>query len=209
MVCLQLQTCCVFVVFIKHKSIMNSQKINLRFVALAGIILIAAFSRIVPHMPNFSPLGAIGLFGAAHFNKKWQAILIPICATFLSDLFINNVIYPQYYPTFTWLSTGFYWQYAAYILITLVAFFIFKKVSTATVVIGALASSTIFFLVSNFGCWPGNYYPQNFGGLMQCYTAGVPFIQGTIVGDLFYSAVMFGGFALAQKRFMVLQPVFA
>ena len=186
---------------------MNSQKINLRFLALAGIILLAAFSRIVPHMPNFSPLGAIGLFGAAHFNKKWQAILIPISATFLSDLFINNVIYAQYYPTFTWLSTGFYWQYAAYILITLVAFFIFKKVNTATLVIGALASSAIFFLVSNFGCWSGNYYPQNFGGLMQCYTAGVPYIQGTMLGDLFYSAIMFGGFALAQKRFMVLQPV--
>ncbi len=188
---------------------MNSQKINLRFLALTAIILLAAFSRIVPHMPNFSPLGAIGLFGAAHFNKKWQAILIPLAATFLSDLFINNVIYAQYYPTFTWLSTGFYWQYGAYILITLVAFIIFKKVNTTTVLTGALASTTIFFLVSNFGCWPGNFYPQNGAGLMQCYAAGVPFIKGTIFGDLFYSAVMFGGFALAQKRFTILQPAHA
>jgi hypothetical protein len=185
---------------------MNSQKINLRFAVLAGIILVAAFSRMVPHMPNFSPLGAIGLFGAAHFSKKWQAILIPLAATFLSDLFINNVIYGQYYPTFTWLSEGFYWQYGAYVLITLVAFFIFKKVNVATALTGALASSAIFFLVSNFGCWPGNFYPQNFGGLMQCYAAGVPFAQGTILGDLFYSAVMFGGFALAQQRFAFLQP---
>jgi hypothetical protein len=74
------------------------------------------------------------------------------------------------------------------------------------VLTGALASSAIFFLVSNFGCWPGNFYPQNFGGLMQCYAAGIPFIKGTMLGDLFYSAAMFGGFALAQKRFTVLQP---
>jgi hypothetical protein len=184
---------------------MNSQKINLRFVALTLIILLAAFSRIVPHMPNFSPLGAIGLFGAAHFSKKWQAILIPLAATFLSDLFINNVIYGQYYPTFTWLSEGFYWQYGAYVLITLVGFIIFKKINVATVLTGTLASTAIFFLVSNFGCWPGNFYPQTGAGLMQCYAAGVPFIKGTMMGDLFYSAVMFGGFALAQKRFTVLQ----
>jgi hypothetical protein len=186
---------------------MNSQKINLRFIALTAIILVAAFSRLVPHMPNFSPLGAIGLFGAAHFNKKWQAILIPLAATFISDLFINNVIYAQYYPTFTWLSTGFYWQYGAYILITLIGFFIFKKVNTKTVLTGALASSVIFFLVTNFGCWPGNFYPQNFGGLMQCYAAGIPFIKGTILGDLFYSAVMFGGFAFFQKNVPALQTV--
>ena len=122
-------------------------------------------------------------------------------------MFINNVIYAQYYPTFTWLSEGFYWQYGAYILITLTAFFIFKKVNTASVLTGALASSAIFFLVTNFGCWPGNFYPQNFGGLMQCYAAGVPFIQGTILGDLFYSAVMFGAFAFFQKNVPALQTV--
>jgi hypothetical protein len=186
---------------------MNTQKINLRFIALTAIILLAAFSRIIPHMPNFSPLGAIGLFGAAYFSKKWHAILIPLAATFLSDLFINNVIFAQHYPTFTWFSTGFYWQYGAYVLVTIVAFFIFKKVKVATVLTGALASSVIFFLVTNFGCWPGNYYPQNFEGLMQCYAAGIPFIQGTILGDLFYSSVMFGAFALVQNRFKVLQPI--
>jgi hypothetical protein len=200
---------------------MNSQKINLRFLALTAIILLAALSRIVPHIPNFSPLGAIGLFGAAHFNKKWQAILIPLAATFISDLFISNVIYGQGTPGFDWLYEGFYWQYGAYVLITLVAFFIFKKVNTTTVFTGALTSSAIFFLVSNFGCWPGNYYPQNFGGLMQCYAAGLPFANGstlynllhdaslfgTLLGDLFYSALMFGAFAFFQKRYTVLQPI--
>ena len=69
----------------------NSSKLNLRFTVLVAIILLAAFSRIIPRMPDFSPLGAIGLFGAAYFQKKWHAFLIPIAATWLSDLFINNV----------------------------------------------------------------------------------------------------------------------
>ena len=52
---------------------MTEKKINLRFTVLVALILLCAFSRMIPHMPNFSPLGAIGIFGAAYFTKKWQA----------------------------------------------------------------------------------------------------------------------------------------
>ena len=184
---------------------MTTEKINLRFSILTGIIVLAAFSRIIPHMANFSPLGAIGIFGAAHFSKKWQALFIPLAATWLSDLFINNVIYAKYYPTFTWFAQGFYWQYAAYLLIVIAGFFIMKKVNPTRVLFGALTSSAIFFIVSNFGCWPGSTYPQNFAGLMQCYVAGLPFVGGTLLGDLFYCAAMFGSFAYVQKQFPALR----
>lgn len=183
-------------------------KINFRFSVLTGIILLAAFSRIIPHPANFSPLGAIALFGAAHFSKKWQVLLIPIAATWLSDLFINNVIYAEYYSQFTWFYDGFYWQYLSYIFIALIAMPIFKKVTKERVLLGALASTFIFFLISNVGCFVGNsYYPQNFMGLMNCYVAGIPFIKGTLLGDLFYSAVLFGGFAFAQYKLPVLRSV--
>jgi hypothetical protein len=185
---------------------MTEQKINLRFSLLTALILLCAFSRIIPHIPNFSPLGAIGLFGAAHFSKKWQAFLIPIAATWLSDLFINNVIYAQYYPKFTWFYEGFYWQYGSYLLITLTGLGILNKINIPKVLTGTLASSAIFFLVSNFGCWIGSTtYPQNFGGLITCYAAGIPFLKGTLLGDLFYSGVLFGTFALAQYKFPVLR----
>lgn len=181
----------------------EDNKIYLRFGVLASMILLAAFSRIIPHMPNFSPLGAIGLFGAAYFTKKWQAFLIPIAATWLSDLFINNVIYGQYYPRFTWFYEGFYWQYGSYLLITLAGLAIMKKVSPQRIIAGALCSSAIFFLISNFGCWPA--YPQTPEGLMACYAAGLPFLKGTLLGDLFYSVLLFGTFAFAQNRFPVLR----
>jgi len=185
---------------------MTEQKINLRFSVLTALILLCAFSRIIPHMPNFSPLGAIGLFGAAYFSKKWQVFLIPIAATWLSDLFINNVIYGQYYPEFTWFYQGFYWQYGSYLLIALAGILIFKKVNSQRVIAGALTSTAIFFLVSNFGCWIGSTtYPQNFGGLMTCYAAGIPFLKGTLLGDLVYSGVLFGTFTLAQHQFPALR----
>ena len=181
---------------------MNSNKISLRTITLIGLIILAAFSRIIPHIPNFSPLGAIGVFGVAHFSKKWLGILIPITATWLSDLFINNVIYAQYYPKFTWFYNGFFWQYGSYILIALAAIFILKKVTVQNVLAGALASTAIFFLVSNFGVWFSSTttYPHTFSGLMTCYAAGIPFIKGTILGDLFYAAVLFGSYAYAQYK---------
>lgn len=185
---------------------MNPNKINIRLVVLAAIILLAAFSRLIPHIPNFSPLGAIGLFGAAFFTKKWQAFLIPIAATWLSDLFINNVIYAQYYPKFTWFYEGFYWQYGSYLLIALAGLLIFKKVNLTRVILGAFTSTAIFFMVSNLGCFPNNpSYPQSFGGLMTCYVAGIPFLKGTLLGDLCYSGVLFGSFALLEQKFSVLR----
>ncbi|NOT77145.1 MAG: hypothetical protein HOP08_19650 [Cyclobacteriaceae bacterium] len=179
---------------------------NLRNGVLALMILLAAFSRIIPHMSNFSPLGAIGLFGAAYFTRKWQAFLIPILATWLSDLFINNVIYAQYYPTFTWFYEGFFWQYGSYLLITAVGFLILNKVNPGRILGAALCSSAIFFLISNFGVWLGStFYSQSLGGLTLCYAAGIPYLKGTLLGDLFYCGVLFGTFALAKRQFPVLQ----
>jgi hypothetical protein len=185
---------------------MKTEKINSRFSVLALMIVLAAFSRIIPHMPNLSPLDAIGLFGAAYFRKKWQAFLIPLSAVWLSDLFINNVIYAQYYHSFTWFYEGFYWQYEAYILITLFGLGLFRKVNATRVIGGAMCSSLIFFFISNYSCWPGNpNYSQNINGLLSCYAAGIPYYKGTLLGDLLYAGILFGGFALVQSRIPALR----
>jgi hypothetical protein len=206
-ICLQKDMLFLFFYFSKKKlkNNMTTQKINLRFTVITSLILLAAASRLLP-IHNFSPLGAIALFGAAHFAKKWQAIVIPLLATWLSDLFINNVIYARFYPTFTWFYDGFYWQYASYILIAVVAFFILKKVNVKNVLIGALSSTVIFFVISNFGVWMSSTaYPHTFSGLMACYTAAIPFANGSLTSDLFYAAILFGSFALAQKQLPVLK----
>jgi hypothetical protein len=180
----------------------QTNKINLRTSVLVGLILITAFSRLVPHMANFSPLGAIGLFGAAHFQKKHQSFLIPLAAVWISDLVINNIFYSAYYTSFTFFYSGFYWQYGSYVLITLAGIFLLKTISIKNLFLAALTSTLLFFTITNLGCWLGSQvYPQDLTGLMVCYTAGIPFIKGTFLGDLFYSGVLFGTFYLLEQRF--------
>lgn len=185
---------------------MTKNKIDLRISVIAALILIVALSRLIPAMHNFSPLGALGLFGAAFFKRKSLAFIIPIAAIWLSDVLVNNILYASYYPSFTWFYDGFYWQYGSYLLIALIGLFIFKKVNTGRVVVGALAATALFFLVSNFGAWVSSpLYPKTLPGLMTCYAAGIPFIKGTLLGNLLYSGVLFGSFVLLQKKFPVLQ----
>lgn len=177
------------------------QKLNLKFPVLCVLLLLAIASRLIPHPANFAPMGAMALFGSAYFNRKYLALFLPIFATWISDLFINNVIYAQYYPKFTWFYEGFYWQYGTYVLIGLLGLVIFKKVNFKRILAGGLVSTILFFMISNFGCWIGSTtYPQNFGGLMECYAMGIPFLKGTLLGDLFYCGVLFGSFEFIKIK---------
>jgi hypothetical protein len=187
---------------------MNSTTINLKFITLISLVILAAFSRLIPHMPNFSPLGAVALFSAAYFSKKWQALFIPIAAVWLSDLVINNVIYAEYNPTFTFFTEGFYWTYGSYILIALVGMQLFKKVTPSRVLGGALASTLIFFFVSNLGCYFFDpLYSSDFAGLVNCYIAGIPFVKATFLGDLFYATLLFGAYELFIQRALKLKAI--
>ena len=74
------------------------QPIILRTSIIIGMILFAAFSRLLPHPPNVTPISAMALFGAAYFGKKYWAILIPLAALWLSNLVLNNIVYAQMFP---------------------------------------------------------------------------------------------------------------
>ncbi len=185
---------------------MEKSKINIRFGVLVLIVLLAAFSRLIPHPPNFAPIGAMSLFGAAYFSRKYLAFVVPIVAMWLSDLLLNNVIYGQYFDHFVWFYNGFYWTYAAFIFIGLIGFGLLKKVRPVNLLIASLSASVVFFLVSNFGVWAsGTMYPNTFSGLMSCYAAGLPFFKNTIMGDLAYSGALFGIFEVIQYKVPVLK----
>lgn len=202
-----------------------NRKINVQSGVLALIILLVAFSRLVPMPLNFSPLAAMALFGAAHFSSRWKAFVIPLIATWASDLVINNTVYSGYYSEFVWFYSGFYWQYGGYALIVLFGTLLYaKNISAVKVVGGALGSGLIFFIVSNFGVWassalmipalgasplvsefgawaPAFTYTPDLSGLITCYAAAIPFYKGTLLGDMFYCVLLFGGYYLLQRRF--------
>ena len=180
---------------------MKANKLDLRFSVMTLMILLAAMSRLLPHPPNFAPIGGMALFGAAYFNKRYWAFLVPIISMWISDLVLNNVVYAQYFNRFVWFYGGSLFTYGAFALIVLFGMLSLKKIRLPNLIASALGSSVIFFLVSNFGVWfSGAMYPKTVSGLLACYTAGIPFFHNTILGDLVYTGVLFGVFALCVRK---------
>lgn len=182
------------------------KKINLRFRVLSLMLLTAAFSRLLPHPPNFAPIGTMALFGAAYFSKKHIALILPILTMWLSDLVINNVIFAQYFDGFTLFYQGFYWTYGAFAVISILGFFLLKNINIKNITIASTLAALLFFLISNFGVWQsGTMYPKTIAGLAACYNAGLPFFKNTLFGNLVYSAILFGAFELAQYKYYSLR----
>lgn len=167
---------------------------------IIGIIIVAAFGRLIPHPLNFAPIGAMALFGGHYFEKKWQAFAVSAGSWWLSDLVLNNFLYNRYFTGFTLLSTSFITVAISLIIIILIAKLVIKKVTIFNVLSGSLMASLTFFLITNFGSYI-ELYPQNIIGLEAAYDAGIPYFKNTILGDLVYSAIIFGIYQLffAQK----------
>ena len=178
---------------------MINSKNNFYFVL--GLILIAAFARIIPHYPNFTPLCAIALFGAKYFNNRYLAFIVPIIALWFSDIIINNFILSQYFDGFTLFYSGFYWQYGSFILIALLGRKTLKNLSFLKLIGVSISSSLLFFIISNFGVWvSGSFYSKDIMGLIACYIAAIPFYFGTLSGSIFYSFFLFGSYEILSKK---------
>lgn len=162
---------------------------------LCLLILTAALCRLLPHWPNFTPIGAMALFGAAYFPRKVLAFIVPVLALYLSDLLLNNWVYGEYYEQFTWAISPY--VYGAFALIVLIGFALRGRSRPLPIVGAALSASMVFFLITNFGAWLADpIYTKDLPGLLAAYTAGLPFFWNTVAGDLFFSGALFGGYAL-------------
>lgn len=180
-----------------------------QFGFFTALILLAAFSRFLPHPVNFSPLMAVCMFAGAHFSKKHIGIGVALGTVFLTDVVLNNTIYAQFVDGFTLFYKGFLWQYAAYMLIGILATVVYsKKITLLNVPAGAIGSGVLFFVLSNFGVWvSGTTYPPTWPGLVACYTAGLPFLKATLLSNVAYSTLLFGGVYLAQYQAKSLRPL--
>jgi hypothetical protein len=172
-----------------------SALMNARILALLAAIVAAAALRLVPHPPNFSPIGAMALFSGAYLGRRGAiALAAPLGALLLSDLVLG---FYRGMPT----------VYFSVALVVLIGALSLKRVSPVRIGAAALASSLLFFVLTNFGMWlSSGFYPRTLVGLEACYVAAIPFFQNTLAGDLFYSAVLFGGFALLERSVPALRP---
>jgi hypothetical protein len=150
------------------------------------IILLAACLRLLPHAPNFTPIAAMALFGGYYLPKRY-ALALPLLAMVLSDVFLG------FHATIPFV-------YGSFILSGMIGMTMKKHPSFLAVGASTLLSSVLFFLLTNFGVWvSGTLYAKNASGLAEAYLMGIPFFRNTVCGDLFYTLVFFGGYAVFRK----------
>ena len=159
-----------------------------RLLVLLFAILAAALLRLVPHPPNFTPIGAMALFSGAYLGRRWLAFAAPIAALLISDLILG-------------FYEGMLFQYAATLLAVVIGWAVLSSHRGMLRIAGAaVASAVLFFVISNFGVWAtGTMYPHDLAGFGAAYIAAIPFFQNSLAGDLFFSALLFGGLALAER----------
>ncbi len=192
---------------------MKKEKVNFRFLILFVLILAVACFRFIKMPPNFSPVTGMALFGAAYFSRKYLAFLVPFLVLWISNLVLDNIFYAQYYDGFQWFSQPF--VFGGFAVIVILGLVILKKVNIYRIIGASIAASILFFLISNFGSWLGSsMYTKDFGGLLMCYAAGIPFISNpgaehyfflnSVIGDLMFTGGLFGAFELIKLQFPTL-----
>ena len=148
-----------------------------------GLILILAFSRLIPHPPNFTPIIAVAIMSGYFFKNIYLSIVVIALSMLTTDIIIGfhtNMI-------FVYLSLFF-------IVIT---FFKFNyKIKLSNLFIFGFAGSIVFYIISNFGVWLlSGMYEISLAGMAECYIAAIPFFKNTLFSTIIFS---YGAF-LANK----------
>jgi hypothetical protein len=175
-----------------------SKNSSVRLTVVGMMIVAAAAVRLatLPY-PNVQPITAMALFGGACLSRRWLAFAVPLGAMLATDLIIG-------FHSTMWAVYGCFALF--------VVFGQWLRTRRKPLVIAGVAatSSFVFFLVTNFAAWLGSgFYPQNFLGLMEAYTAGLAFynVEGTqmsfflnqFCGDMIFATLLFGGLACVEK----------
>ena len=163
-----------------------------KYIAITILIALGIATRFLPHVPNFTAVGAIAIFSGRYLNKK-LAWALPLLAMFISDIFIGFYSAP--------MMISVYLSFALMVLLGHLT----QARSGAWVGINTVAGSLAFYIITNFAVWAfGTMYTHNFSGLIQSYYLALPFFRSTLISDLIYTTLLVGGYEaiqyLASKR---------
>ena len=152
------------------------------------MIVIAAALRVAPHPWNFTPIGAMALFSGAILKDRRLAFAFPLLALFAGDLFIG------FYKLMPVIC-------ASFLVSVAIGLWLRDRRTVARISLATLLGAAQFFIITNFAIWASasSAYPHTRAGLLTCYFAGIPFFWNTLAGDAIYAALLFGGFALAER----------
>ena len=146
-------------------------------------------ARLLPHAPGFVPVAASALFAGRMLRIPALAVIVPLLAMALSNAAL---------PSEDWRIALV--LFAAMAVPALVG--MLSRRYRGAVAIGAamVSCSLFFFAASNFAVWAfSGLYALNLQGLTECYVAALPFLDKTVLGDLFWTAILFGGAWAVQR----------
>jgi len=173
-------------------------------IVVAGLMRIPNAAQITP-WSNFSPIGAMALFGGAYFTKIWKAFLFPLLTLFLGDLAISVFIFHGKYG---FIYGGWYWIYGIFLLIVLLGRLIIRKVTIKNVIMASVSAAVLHWLLADLTMWiigatdlrSMTPLSRDIHGLTQCYAQGFPLMKNFLAGTLVYSGIMFGAYEWIKKR---------
>tara|TARA_Y100000385_G_C12952923_1_gene576284 strand:+ start:225 stop:788 length:564 start_codon:yes stop_codon:yes gene_type:complete len=151
-----------------------------------------------PQIPNFTALGAVALFGAFYL-KKIQSIVIPLIILWISDLVLNNIVYSEYYTSFSFFGDP--WVNVGFLATIMIGWYFLKKLSIKSLLGASLIGAFVFFLITNFSSWLTlDLYPKNLEGLLTSYIKGIPFFRNAFLGNVFFSSILFGSYYFIKNK---------
>lgn len=187
------------------------QTLNPRFLTLLCFILAIALLRIansaqLTPFANYTPIGAMCLFGGAYFSSRWKAFTFPILTLLVSDLVINKVIFQGKYGM---MYDGWYWIYGIFAIVVLFGKVILQKINVQNIALAVIIASISHWVLADTTVWIGGGtdlrtmlpLSHDWAGYVQCLTQGFPFMKNFLVGTIAYSGLMFGAFELLKVRF--------
>jgi hypothetical protein len=190
---------------------MTTIKFNPRTVVLLVFIAITALMRIlfnynydISPLANFSPIGAMAIFGGAYFNKKWKAFAFPLLMLFISDFVLHQTVFKAYGNGF--LYRGWSWVYGAFVLMTLVGMWLLRKVTINRFLFSVLICVFIHWTITDLGVWIGSKkYSQDVYGFTACLVNAIPYESRFLAGTLVYGIILFGLFEWMKRKYAVLE----
>jgi hypothetical protein len=160
------------------------------------LLVIGALSRIAPHPANVTAVGALAVFSGSRYGAA-KALGITVATMLISDAVLG-------FHSVMWAT------YGSFALSVLLASFLLRKQSLVRIAGVTLASSILFYLITNFAVWlvPGSVYPKTFAGLLDSYIMALPFFRNSLIGDFSYTAIFFGGYELVTLFSRRLKVIF-
>lgn len=175
------------------------------FIAItAAVRIVFNFNHDISPLANFSPIGAMAIFGGAYFDKKWKAFAFPLLMLFISDLILHQTVFKAYSNGL--LYGGWYWVYGAFALMTFVGRWLLKKITVHGFLFSTLICVFIHWIVTDLGVWIGSIkYSQDVNGFMTCLTSAIPYEWRFFAGTVLYGTILFGVFEWMKRKYAVLQ----